>query len=40
MKFLKKLFRILKKEKKHIHQKDSWRYDQDMNKVFTNEEEF
>ncbi len=37
---LKKIKRILKREKKHLHAKGSWRYDSNMNKVFTNEDEF
>jgi len=40
MNLIKKLKRILKREKKHLHQKGSWRYDKNMNKVFTNEDEF
>ena len=36
----KKLKRILKRELKHQHAKGSWRYDKNMKKVFTNEDEF
>ena len=36
----KKLKRILKREKLHLHHSKSWRYDKNMNKVFTNEDEF
>lgn len=36
----KKLKRILRREKKHLHLKDSWRYDQNMNKIPTNNDEF
>ena len=40
MKFIKKLKRILKREKKHEHHKGSWRYNKNMEKVFCNEDEF
>lgn len=36
----KKLKRILKREKIHDHLKQSWRYDKNMKKEFTNEDEF
>jgi len=40
MQILKKLRRILKREKKHLHEKGAWRYDKNMNKHFCNEDEF
>jgi len=40
IKILSKIIRILKREKKHLHLKDSWRYDKNMKKVKTNEDEF
>lgn len=41
MNILKKIKRILKREKKHDHMKGSWRYKEDgISKVSTNEDEF
>jgi len=40
MKIIKKLRRILKREKKHLHHSGSWRYNKNMEKVPTNEDEF
>ena len=40
MQIIKKIKRLLKREKKHLHHSGSWRYDKNMNKVFTNEDEF
>ena len=40
MKIIKKLRRLLKREKKHLHAKGAWRYNKNMEKVWTNEDEF